>query len=228
MPSIIINDVEMEAKVGEKLLGVARRNAAHIGFVCDGNGVCQTCQCRVLAGAELLSPPSEAELAWMPERRLAEGHRLACQAVIREPGRVRVLTKAEELRRQALAVLAPPRGEDRRDQLEPLLENVVRMAVDQLARYPLNLVAALARVGPWRFTYPVLDEGRYLDDGARVVRKQLSGAERVERRPAPGEPAAPRPLGAAAARPPADTREERILQAARDLRRAHARTRRRA
>jgi ferredoxin len=227
VPSIIINDVEMEAKVGEKLLGVARRNAAHIGFVCDGNGVCQTCQCRVLAGAEQLSPPSEAERAWMPERRLADGHRLACQAVIRGEGHVEVLTTAEELRRQMMAVIAPRRGEDRRDSLEPLLENLVRMNVDQLVRFPWNILAAAARVGLWRFTYPVLDERRYLDDGARVARKMLSGVDRIEREAANGT--TPRPLAnGAAPRRIAPPREEQVLEAARNLRRAREALKRRA
>lgn len=187
MPTVIINDVAMEARVGERLLNVARRNAAHIGFICDGNGVCQTCQCRVLSGADQLSPPSEAERAWMPDSRLGSGHRLACQAVLRGPGPVQLLTKAEELRRQALAVVAPPPGERGADQLEPLLDNVVRMSVDQLARFPFNMVAALLRVGPWRFAYPLRDAGRWADDGARVTRKLLSGVERAPRARTSGE-----------------------------------------
>ncbi len=228
MPIAIINDVEMHAKVGENLLGVARRNAAHIGFVCDGNGVCQTCQCRVLSGADQLSPPSEAELAWMPARRLAAGHRLACQTVIRGHGRVRVLTNVEELRRQTLDVLRPARDVDRRDALEPLLENLVRMSADQLIRYPWNLMAALLRVGPWRFAYPVLDEQRYSDDAARVARRMQSGASRLTR--PPHSPYADTSLALAdaaadaadaAASPPPPTRfEERIVEAARALRRA--------
>lgn len=230
MPTVIVNDVALEAKVGERLLNVARRNAAHIGFVCDGNGICQTCQCRVLAGADQLSPPSEAELAWMPERRLAAGHRLACQAVLRGQGPVSVLTSAEELRRQTLAVLRPPRGEDARDRLEPLLENLLRMGVDQLARFPLNLLATLLRVGPWRFAYPVRDAERWADDGARVVRKMSSGADRGERaRAAPATLRVVPPQGAAPAAeevtiPPltriAAAREQQILAAARALRRA--------
>lgn len=237
MPTVIINDVELEAKVGERLLNVARRNAAHIGFVCDGNGICQTCQCRVLSGAEHLSPPSEAERTWMPERRLAAGHRLACQTALRGAGPVRVLTTAEELRRQTLNLITPPRGEDRLDQIEPLLENLVRMNVDQLIRYPFNLIATLLRVGPWRFTYPLLNAERWADDAARVTRKMLTGAERIERAPRAAEPrplaegemgaAEPRPLavrevGAAEPRRFASTREDQILEAARALRRASA------
>jgi len=229
MPIAIINDVEMHAKVGENLLGVARRNAAHIGFVCDGNGVCQTCQCRVLSGADQLSPPSEAELAWMPDRRLAAGHRLACQSVIRGHGRVRVLTNVEELRRQTLDVLRPARDVDRRDALEPLLENLVRMSADQLIRYPWNLMAALLRVKPWRFAYPVLDAQRYSDDAARVARRMQSGAARLARPShsiyadtslALADAATDAAASVAAIAPPHTLVEERIVDAARALRRA--------
>jgi ferredoxin len=237
VPTVIINDVALEAKVGERLLNVARRNAAHIGFVCDGNGICQTCQCRVLYGADQLSPPSEAERTWMPERRLAAGHRLACQTVLRGEGAVEILTTAEELRRQTMHVISPPRGEERRDQLEPLLENLVRMSVDQLVRYPFNLIATLLRVGPGRFIYPLLDAERWADDGARVARKMLTGVERLERPRPAAEAAPPRPLAAGEAPPPRlpapaehgprsaprrrpPSREEQVLAAARALRRA--------
>jgi ferredoxin len=227
VPTVIINDVALEAKVGEKLLNVARRNAAHIGFVCDGNGICQTCQCRVLAGADQLSPPNEAELAWMPERRLADGHRLACQTTLRGTGSVAILTKAEELRRQTLAVVNPPRGEDGLDNLEPLLDNLVRMNVDQLVRYPFNMITALLRLRPETLIWPVRDFERWVDDGTRVTRKMLSGAERLERARGAGEPAALAADGASTA--PARTapsHEEQILSAARALRRARADERR--
>jgi ferredoxin len=181
MPTVIINDVELEARVGEKLLSVARRNAAHIGFVCDGNGLCQTCQCRVLSGTDQLSPPSEAELAWMPPRRLAEGHRLACQTVIRGSGPVRLISKAEELRRQTRDVLLPRRDELSRDNLEPLLYNLASMAADQLIRYPWNALAAFLRVGPVRFFYPIRDEERYADDLSRTIRRTQSGIARLPR-----------------------------------------------
>lgn len=208
MPTVVINDVELEAKIGERLLNVARRNAAHIGFICDGNGVCQTCQCRVLDGVDQLSPPSEAERAWMPERRLAEGHRLACQAALRGPGPVRVLTTVEELRRKTLNLLSPPPGEDWRDQIEPLLNQVARDSVDQLALHPFNLVSALLRVGPLRFAYPLLNPELWADDGLRVARRMLSAAEGPER-----------PIAASR---PAITAEDQLLAAARELQRARA------
>jgi ferredoxin len=220
MPSVIINDVEMEARLGERLLNVARRNSAHIGFVCDGNGICQTCQCRVLAGADLLSPPNEAERIWMPERRLASGHRLACQTAIRGEGEVRVITTVEELRRQTLAALRPD-DPDYRDNLEALLEHVVRLNVDQLAKYPWNIFATVARVGPARFLWPFRDLERYAGDTTRVSRKMLSGVDRIAAPDANG--AAPRP---APPRQFASPEEERIFEAARAVRRAREAARR--
>lgn len=171
MATVIVNDVACEARPGERLLAVARRNAAHIGFVCDGNGICQTCQIRVLAGAEHLSPPSAAEQAWMPEWRLASGHRLACQTALRGPGPVEMLTKVEELRRQTLDIFQPPAGVDRRDALEPLLDNLVRLNIDQLIRYPLNMISALLQVKPDRLVETVRNPQPYIDDAARITRK---------------------------------------------------------
>jgi|GEM_PF-446230 len=236
MPSVTINDVEMEAKVGERLLNVARRNAAHIGFVCDGNGVCQTCQLTVQAGAEHLSPPNEAEQTWISAGRLAEGHRLACQAVLRGPGPVVALTTVEELRRQALHALRPSDREDLRDRVRPLLEQIVRLSADQLARYPWNILATLGRVGLGRFILPLRNTERWLDDGARVARRMVAGAERIERAPAApssaippaasaatldtgATPPAPRPVPAPS---PQAAAEARAVAAARALRRARS------
>ncbi len=229
MPSVIINDVEMEARVGERLLSVARRNAAHIGFVCDGNGVCQTCQLRVIAGAEHLSPPNEAERAWMPAHRLDDGHRLACQTALRGGGPVVALTNAEELRRQAAHALRRSDHEDLRDRMRPLLENLARMSADQVVRYPWNIIAALARVGVGRFIYPLRDAERWADDAARITRRMAGAGERPEAGPSLDAVArAAQRLGPAAppvppTPPSAQTlAEARILEAARDLRRARA------
>lgn len=227
MPSVIINDVEMEARAGERLLNVARRNAAHIGFVCDGNGVCQTCQLRVLAGAEHLSPPNQAERDWMPARRLADGHRLACQTALRGPGPVVALTKAEELRRQAAQALRPSEYEPLGDRLQPLFENLASMSADQLARYPWNLLAALSRVGLGRFIYPLRDAERWADDAGRVARRlagrpapsaggpSLAAVAQAAQRAAPADPEAARASVQARA-------EAAIREALREARHARA------
>ena len=55
MANVMINGEPAAADVGEDLLTVARRQGAVIGFLCDGRGMCTTCQCQVLAGAGLLA-----------------------------------------------------------------------------------------------------------------------------------------------------------------------------
>jgi ferredoxin len=179
VPTVIINDVAYEAQPGERLLTIARRNAAHIGFACDGQGICQTCQCRVLAGAEHLSKPNEAEKIWMPESRLAHGHRLACQTALRGPGPVSILTGVEEFRRQVQDVLRFGDERDIVDRMEPMLENLVRASVDQLRGYPANMLATIARVGPQRFLWPWADRKRldgWLNDAGRITRRMSGGA----------------------------------------------------
>lgn len=173
MPTVVINGVAMEAKLGERLLDVARRNGAHIGFVCDGNAICQTCQCRVLAGAEFLNPPNKAERAWMPERRLNDGNRLACQAALRGNGQVEVLTTVEELRGQVAGVVSPPPGTTSAEHLAALVENLAWLNIDQLALYPFNILNTIQRLGLAKFLWPFTDISRYLADGARVVTRTV-------------------------------------------------------
>lgn len=200
MPTIIVNDVAMEAKVGERVLNVARRNAAHIGFICDNAGTCQTCRCQILAGAEHISPPSETEQAWLPVSKLAEGHRLACQMIIRSPGEVRIESYAEYIRRLVLAVLNPPPGARAADSIQPLVNNMLSDFADQLGNFPRNILSVLDRIGPLRFAFPIRDTQRFADDTARVIQRMSSGAERLERTP-PAPPSV-KPLAEASPAPP--------------------------
>ncbi|NTW51498.1 MAG: (2Fe-2S)-binding protein [Chlorobiaceae bacterium] len=94
--SININDREYEAKIGDRLLDVARANHSHIGYFCGGNAICQTCYVKVLEGQELLSPITEAEKAMLSEALISEGSRMACQTKIEKPGTIRILTTVEE------------------------------------------------------------------------------------------------------------------------------------
>lgn len=177
MPTVIINDTAYEAQIGERLLDVARRNAAHIGFVCDGNGVCQTCQCRVLQGSAQLNGVNEVERTWLPESRIAAGNRLACQAALRGEGTVEVLTLVEELRRQILGVVSPPTGSSTTESLSPLVENLVRLNADQLRLFPFNAVRTFMRLGPVRFFWPYQDVSKFLDDSLRVTRRMLGDGQ---------------------------------------------------
>ncbi|MBM3163425.1 MAG: (2Fe-2S)-binding protein [Chlorobi bacterium] len=104
---IYINDKPCEAETGSLLLHAAQHNNAHIGCICGGNGICQSCFVYVKEGAELLSPPSEEEKAFISDKLFQEGGRLACQTVITGEGTIRVLTRAENLRRIVLGLNVP-------------------------------------------------------------------------------------------------------------------------
>ena len=172
MRTIIMNDTVVEAALGERLLDVARRNRVHIGFICNGNGICSTCECKVLQGREALSPPNDAERTWLPPSRLRRGHRLACQSAIITDAPIRVLTRAEELRRQWDAVLDERQGEI--DQpLSVFLENIATITVEHLSLFPANVVATVGRVGVVRTILPVRDMDTWLYDAQRLGDKML-------------------------------------------------------
>lgn len=74
----------VEAEPGQTVLQAARSiftpEAGGVSAPCGGKGLCGRCRVRVAEGA--FSPPSEAEKKLLTGRDLAEGYRLACQAVI--------------------------------------------------------------------------------------------------------------------------------------------------
>jgi len=164
---VIINGVETEGIPGERLLSTARRAGAHIGFVCDGNGACTTCECQITLGSHFLSPPSQTERTWLPRWRLDQGYRLACQAGLRGPGPIEVETRADQLRRLTYRSLGS-RDADERDQArDELFDLLGDMAWTHLSRYPANVLEATARLG-WRLLFPIKDTQKYLDDAGRV------------------------------------------------------------
>ena len=61
------NDEHIEVKQGDTLLQAARRHGSYVWFFCDGRGICQTCECRVVSGAENLSELSELERTGLGE-----------------------------------------------------------------------------------------------------------------------------------------------------------------
>ncbi|MGQ9613200.1 2Fe-2S iron-sulfur cluster-binding protein [Chloroflexus sp.] len=187
MVTVIVNDVEMTARPGERILDIARRNSAHIGFVCDGNGFCQTCKVRVLAGSEFLSPPNDREKNWLSDARLQEGWRLGCQVSVRGEGPIAVITNAEELRRQAFAVINPPAGSSVATNVSSLTTNLTQQIIDQLVGYPWNMLNAIATIGLGRIINPWQSMERFnqwLTDIGKVVEQTLNS-------PAPAPPSDP-------------------------------------
>lgn len=104
---LIVNDKSCVAKPGQTLGQVAWRNMTHVGCVCAGRGICQTCYVTVQEGADCLSAFSDVEEAFLSPRQKSDGGRLACKAVIEREGRIRILSRPEEVRR---ILFADPAG----------------------------------------------------------------------------------------------------------------------
>lgn len=104
---IYINDRPCEARVGDLLLSAAKLNRAHIGYICGGNGICQSCFVYVREGADCLSQPGEDEKAFISDKLFQEGGRLACRTSIVREGTIRVITRADTLRRIVLGLNVP-------------------------------------------------------------------------------------------------------------------------
>ncbi len=98
MPKLEMNGQTYDAFVDESLLAVARKNKAHIGYACGGNGLCQTCEVIVESGMDALSPMNDVEKAWLTAEKQQNGHRLACQCRFTADKPVKVLTRAEKAR----------------------------------------------------------------------------------------------------------------------------------
>ncbi len=177
MATITINDQQVEIEPGERLLDAARRHAVHIGFVCDGHGLCQMCECRILKGHDQLSPTTEPEETWLTQAQLKEGRRLACQTAIRGPGPVEVLTRAEELRRQTNAVFNPPKDDetDRQEHITRLINSLMTINIEHLKRFPMNMMYALVHALTLRPTISGFQH--VLSDCVRISNRLATGKE---------------------------------------------------
>lgn len=97
--NVIINDKSCVSSVGQTLLKAARINHSHVGYLCGGHGVCQTCFVIVLEGAECLTPANEVERAFLSPHQLEMGGRMSCRATIVKEGTIRILSRPEQVRR---------------------------------------------------------------------------------------------------------------------------------
>ncbi len=153
---IEINDKACEAKTGERLIDVARKNHSHIGYFCGGNGICQTCYVKVLEGDDLLSPLSDREKALLSDDLLGEGIRVACLTTLDKPGRVSLLTTVEEVKQMF----------ETRPQDLPAYQG--RMGWASLVKFP-ETIAMQAQ----RFSEGKLDPVQLLADIAEAVRDAI-------------------------------------------------------
>jgi uncharacterized 2Fe-2S/4Fe-4S cluster protein (DUF4445 family) len=78
----------VEAEAGETILQVAQRGGIGLAAVCGGAGTCGRCLVQVMSGP--CSPLTENERARVPEERLAEGFRLACEVRVEADLKVNV------------------------------------------------------------------------------------------------------------------------------------------
>jgi ferredoxin len=162
------NGEQIPAEPGETLVQAARRHGSFVGFVCDGRGICQTCECRVLSGGENLDAVSAMERVVLGHSRIRGQYRLGCQARLVHPGRVAVVSRAEELRTRTRDVLGEyARGNLPVDGLQALGKETLGAAVDLVTGIGLAAPYAL----PQLFRYPPTP-GRmahYVLDAVRVA-----------------------------------------------------------
>ncbi len=171
MSKVIFNDDSLEAAAGDNLLTLARKNASHIWFVCDGRGLCQTCECKVQSGLENLSEPSKIELDALAKSRREEGYRLACQTRFVGPGTVTVLSVAEEVRRKAVDLIEGKEGKSFLGHASELASSLTRVAFDFTRSLPAVAVHAIPQVIDKPPDLPRIR--RYIKDSRRVFERFL-------------------------------------------------------
>lgn len=98
MPTIFYapDQLAVAAAENETILGAALSAGIPHTHVCGGHARCSTCRVVVLEGAENIEPPNEREQALAKRLELVPTIRIACQATVRGPVRVRRLVLDRE------------------------------------------------------------------------------------------------------------------------------------
>ncbi|MEM2963699.1 MAG: 2Fe-2S iron-sulfur cluster-binding protein [Candidatus Anstonellales archaeon] len=78
---------EVEAAVGSTIPEISDKNKIFYPFTCRA-GVCTTCLCNVLEGAECLSEKEDNEKMTLEGASARENQRLACQLKIIKEGKI--------------------------------------------------------------------------------------------------------------------------------------------
>jgi ferredoxin/predicted flap endonuclease-1-like 5' DNA nuclease len=168
MGKVIINGKEFKAEAGDTISKVARRNGAHIGFVCDGNGWCTTCECKVESGAGALSEPNEIEKHWIGNR-FDRGFRLGCQSTVVGEEEIRVTTRVEILKREFTQAVAPGKSGAYFKNTSRLFSTLARITTDHLQMSAGGLSNTIRRVGAGQFSLSLKNLGIWMDDIARQL-----------------------------------------------------------
>jgi predicted flap endonuclease-1-like 5' DNA nuclease len=126
-----------------------------------------------LSGAELLSEQTSEEKAWLHPDRLANGYRFACRTKLEKPGTVKVISRAEILRRQFLASFNPPSGSSRLESTGKFFRNLTTITRQHLEQTPDGISYSINQIGPIRFIFPWRNVNAYISDTTRVLNHQL-------------------------------------------------------
>ncbi len=187
MPRVVFNDTTCEAEIGERLMDVARRNELHSGYLCGGIGVCQTCICKVKEGDEHLSPVNEVEQRFIRKHWLDTSHRMSCQATVRGPGPVEVTSRAEQMRREAIAIFTPQEGAAPLENAQVLVNHVGQIFANQLILFPANAVGAVNQI--IKNPPSIKRIQGVVSDAFRVSRRMVTGqsGEEAEQKQVPQE-----------------------------------------
>jgi ferredoxin len=174
MPQVTINGEQIEAKTGEKLLSAARRHAAHIGFVCDGRGLCQTCACRVISGGEHLGEKTAVEQEALTQKMQEQGYRLACQATVSGSGAVEVISRAEELRQAATAIFQMNAESNPANNAAALAGKAGELATNYLTKLPYILSNVIPRFQ--KMPLKLNKVQTICKDATRVAKRNITGS----------------------------------------------------
>jgi ferredoxin, 2Fe-2S len=158
---------------GTCLLDAARRHGVTLPTECGGRGECDTCAVVVEAGAELLSPTTDAERLRLTPDRLEAGERLACQAKAERAGDL-------ALRPVPQAARAETTEETARDFKEEFKRLPLRKKLATLAGLEAEMAyETLVRAA--EIPFEIMGKGLDLLAGRG---RRLSQAERTRRKPA--------------------------------------------
>lgn len=100
--ALTINDrTQLTVPVGGTLLGALADDGINLPSTCGAKGTCGLCRVRVLEGGGAIRP---VETERITRREAAEGARLACQVVIRQPMKIQVPQEILGVRQWACVV----------------------------------------------------------------------------------------------------------------------------
>jgi ferredoxin len=81
--TLSIDGLPVEAPLNSNIISIFKSQGISINQICGGQGMCASCHFFVVAGSELLSPPTTQEKATLQYTKIDRpGARLACQSCV--------------------------------------------------------------------------------------------------------------------------------------------------